>query len=100
MKRLGGSDSFTGTITVRILLWLTHISVGLEDMDVTAKISGENNLPFFSSCPYGNEKNSGLLNHTAQDGKGYLGHTVCSSECCSFQCFAILTNRISFCYAS
>lgn len=47
MKRLGGSDSFTGTITVRILLWLTRISVGLEDMDVTAKISGENNLPVF-----------------------------------------------------
>lgn len=29
-----------------------------------------------SSCPYGNEKNSGLLNHTAQDGKGCPGHTL------------------------
>lgn len=44
----------------------------------------------FSSCPYGNEKNSGLVNHTAQDGKGYLGLTVRSSECCSSQYFAIL----------
>lgn len=55
----------------------------------------------FSSCPYGNEKNSGLLNHTAQDGKGCLGHTPCSSECSSCQCFAIkITNQINFCYVS
>jgi len=47
VKRLEGSDSFTGTITVRILLWLTCISVGLEDMHVTGKISRGNNLPVF-----------------------------------------------------
>lgn len=47
MKRLRGSDSFTGSITVRILLWLARISVGLEEKDVTGKASGENNFPVF-----------------------------------------------------
>lgn len=32
---------------MRILLWLICISVGLEDTDVTGRVSGENNLPVF-----------------------------------------------------
>lgn len=48
MKRLGGSDSFTGSIIMRILLiLLARISVGLEEKDITGKASGENNFPVF-----------------------------------------------------
>lgn len=104
MKRLGGSDSFTGSIIMRILLiLLARISVGLEEKDITGKASGENNIQFF--MPINNAKNSGFLNHVAQDWMGNQGHSVCSSEWHSSQRFVISTKRkklkkMSLCYAS
>lgn len=92
MKRLGGSDSFTGSIIMRILLiLLARISVGLEEKDITGKASGENNIQFF--MPINNAKNSGFLNHVAQDWMGNQGHSVCSSEWHSSQRFVIFTKR-------